>query len=125
MQELNAILQQPDARKHYGVDVSLLELSHDAPEVVKDICSQPTELLPQVSDALVQAQEQLLAQADAESKAGLTIKVSASILQCSSVWQFLRLCCLCGVVALNRLLSSALQHAASPRAISAAQLPQE
>lgn len=60
--ELLAVLQAPDPDAHYGVRISLAELSvfnHGAAEMV---LAMPRKLLPLLDDALYRAQEVLLAE---------------------------------------------------------------
>jgi DNA replicative helicase MCM subunit Mcm2 (Cdc46/Mcm family) len=60
IQELEAVLQAHDARAHYGVEVSTIDLAHKYVGIATSILQHPKTLLHLLDEALVLAQEQLV-----------------------------------------------------------------
>jgi hypothetical protein len=64
IQELEDILRSPDPLQHYGVEVDVLTLADANPEGATQIIQTPLETLPFVEEALITAQNELLAKSE-------------------------------------------------------------
>ncbi|KAL4853474.1 putative DNA helicase MCM9 [Chlorella vulgaris] len=75
--DLLQVLKAPDADKHYGVRLTLAELStHCGPQAAESVLRAPRQMLSLLDEALVLAQEQARREADPSGMAGLVPKLA-------------------------------------------------